>query len=62
MELAIQKDENSKNARMDHMIDTMTCKMRFEAGPLFAKRNLYGGKAVGRYTFFKNQKMSYINE
>lgn len=62
MELAIQKDENSKNARMDHMIDTMTCKMRFEAGPLFAKRNLYGGKAVGRYTFFKNQRMSYINE
>ncbi len=62
MELAIRKEESSKNARMDHMIDTMTCEMRFEAQPLFAKRNLYGGAITGRYTFFKSQEMSYINE
>ena len=62
MEFAIQKEENSKNARMDHMIGNMTCEMRFEAEPLFAKSNLYGGQKLGRYTFVKHQKMSYSNE
>ena len=62
MEFAIQKEENSKNARMDHMIGNMTCEMRFEAEPLFAKSNLHGGQELGRYTFVKHQKMSYSNE
>ena len=62
MEFAIQKEENSKNARMDHMIGNMTCEMRFEAEPLFAKSNSHGGQKLGRYTFVKHQKMSYSNE
>ena len=41
MELAMQKEQNGKNARMDHMIDNMICELRFEAKPLFAKRSLY---------------------
>ena len=62
MELAMQKEQNGKNARMDHMIDNMICELRFEAKPLFAKRSLYGDMEMGGYTFFKRQKLSYINE
>ena len=62
MELAMQKEQNGKNARMDHMIDNMICELRFEAKPLFAKRSLYGDMEMGGYTFFKRQKLSYINK
>ena len=62
MELAMQKEQNGKNARMDHMIDNMICELRFEAKPLFAKRSFYGDMEKGGYTFFKRQKLSYINE
>lgn len=51
MELAMQKEQNGKNARMDHMIDNMICELRFEAKPLFAKRSFYGDMEKGDIRF-----------
>ena len=62
MELTIEKEQNSQNARMDHMIDTMVCELQFESEPLFARGKLYGGTVSGTYMFLKRQTMSYSNE
>ena len=51
MELAMQKEQNGKNARMDHMIDNMICELRFEAKPLFAKRSSMEIWKRGIYVF-----------
>lgn len=60
MEMGLRQIDEYENCRMDHMLVSLECKIRFRSQPVFSSLVSVGEKYEGNYYFSKKVKRSYV--
>lgn len=60
MEMGLRQVNEYENCRMDHMLVSLECKIRFRSQPVFSSLVSVGEKYEGNYYFSKKVKRSYV--